>query len=164
MKNKVKIMGPKFNATEVIDISDFKLNNRFYGTHRDEVVFDKKYPSVNTLLHPDVEYAQKEKEFLKIVSTSKHYKIRKNRFPYHAYPVVNVLIPDIFNHNNGEHIHCNACVRGLEVYETSCNSKHCYLRLKLTILDYTDTEMKNDIDTIQVMDEPYFWEDGILSK
>ena len=34
MKNKVKIMGPKFNATEVIDISDFKLNNRFYGTHR----------------------------------------------------------------------------------------------------------------------------------
>ena len=165
MENKkVKVMGAKINATEEIDISDFKLNNRFYGTHGDEVVFDKKYPAINALLHKDAEFVQKKRDFLKIVSSSKYFKLDRNKFPHCAYPVINVLIPDIFNHNSGEPIHCNACVRSLEVYQTSCDCKYYYLRFKLTILDYTNTELKNDIDTIQTIEEPFFWEDGILSK
>ena len=40
-KNKVKVMGPKINATKEIDITDFKLNGRFDVIRKREVVFDK---------------------------------------------------------------------------------------------------------------------------
>ena len=163
-KNKVKVMGPKINATKEIDITDFKVNNRFYGTHRNEVVLDKKYDVVRSALDDRKEYVHKENEFLKIVSSSKYFKIDKTKFPYRAYPIINVQIPDIFNHNNGNPIRCNACVRDLEIYQTDYYSKYCYLRFKLTILDYTNPELENNIDTIQVVKEPFFWEDGRLCK
>ena len=81
-KNKVKVMGPKINATKEIDITDFKVNNRFYGTHRNEVVLDKKYDVVRSALDDRKEYVHKENEFLKIVSSSKYFKIDKTKFCY----------------------------------------------------------------------------------
>lgn len=66
MKNKkVKVMGPKINATEEIDISDFKLNNRFYGTHRDEVVFDKNTPQLMLFCIKMRNLFRKKENFLK---------------------------------------------------------------------------------------------------
>jgi hypothetical protein len=162
-KNKVKVMGPKINATKEIDITDFKLNGRFDVMYKREVVFDKKFHTVYTLTDKD-EIVVREKELLNIISTSKYFELDRYRFPYRARPIINVLIPDIFNHNNGEPIHCNACVSSLEIYEASSDSKYLYLRFKLTILDYTNTELENDIDTIQLIEEPSFWANGVLRK
>lgn len=159
-KQKVKVVGPKINATEEIDVSDFKLNEKF-DSRWNEVVLDKRYLAPKSSFGEHEEWDYKE-SMLEIVKTSKHYAIEKRYFPYVALPIVNMLIPDIFNHNNGEPIHCNACVRYLDVYQAKYESKYCYVRFKLTILDYTDSKLKNDIDTIQIVDEACFSNGGTI--
>ena len=73
-KNKVKVMGPKINATKEIDITDFKLNGRFDVFRKREVVFDKKFHTVYTLTDKD-EIVVREKELLNIISTSKYFEL-----------------------------------------------------------------------------------------
>ena len=54
-------------------------------------------------------------ELKKIIDSTEYFTpVNKSQIPHTMEPVVNVVIPDIFNHNNGEPIHCNAIVCGLK--------------------------------------------------
>ena len=156
----IKVTGPQIDATKEIDISDYKRNKRC-NSFCNMVAFEKVY-TLSSHLGDDGE--KEVGRIQKIIDSTEYFSpINKTQTPYTMNPIVNAIIPDIFNHNNGEPIHCNAIVYGLEAIRADYFSKKCTVRIKLVILDYVNKE-KYKITNIQCLTAKSFQNDGTLIK
>jgi len=156
----IKVTGPQINATKEIDISDYKRNKRC-NSISNVFAFEKVYTLSS---HLDESGEKEERRIQKIIDSTEYFgNMNKTQTPYTINPIVNVIIPDIFNHNNGEPIHCNAIVYGLEAIRADYSSKKCTVRIKLVIFDYINKE-KYKITNIQCLTAKSFQDDGTLIK
>ena len=156
----IKVTGPQINATKEIDISDYKRNKRC-NSICNVFAFEKVYTLSS---HIDEAGEKEERRIQKIIDSTEYFTpVNKSQIPHTMEPVVNVVIPDIFNHNNGEPIHCNAIVCGLEAIRADYFSTKCTVRIKLVIFDYLNQE-KHKIANIQCFTAKSFKDDGTLIK
>jgi len=156
----IKVTGPQINATKEIDISDYKRNKRC-NSISNVFTFEKVYTLSS---HIDEAGEKEEGRIQKIINSTEYFTpVNKSQIPYTMEPVVNVVIPDIFNHNNGEPIHCNAIVCGLETKRADYFSTKCTVRIKLVIFDYLNQE-KYKITNAQCFTANVFNDEGTLIK